>query len=117
MDKIREGILYMDGVEFGRIKNFEVKVEKTPYCENELGVKLNEIKSSGSFKNVKIAFENIKKMFAQIWEGVKNALFKIYSNNKEFRKLITIYNRTKKKRTKNKYYNKMIRFINNQIKQ
>lgn len=117
MEKIREGIFYIDGVEFGRINNFEVKVEKTLYCENELDIKLDELKLNESFKNVKIAFENIKKIFTRIWESVKKALFKIYSNNKEFRKLMTMYNRTKKKRTKKKYYNKMISFINNQIKQ
>ena len=66
---------------------------------------------------LKIAFGNIKKIFTQIWDGAKKALFKIYSNNKEFRKLMTIYNRTKKKRTKKKYYNKMIRFITKSLKQ
>lgn len=55
--------------------------------------------------------------YAPIWDGAKKALFKIYSNNKEFRKLMTIYNRTKKKRTKKKYYNKMIRFITKSLKQ
>ena len=102
MDKIREATLYINGVEFGRINNFEVELEKAPYCEKKVGVKFSEIKSNGSFENIKI---------------VKKNLFKIYSNNREFIKLMTIYNQTKKKRTKKKYYNKMIRSISNQVKQ
>lgn len=53
----------------------------------------------------------VKKAFKNIWINVKKVIFKIYSYNTEFRKLLTLYNRTKKKRVKNKYYNKMMKFI------
>ncbi len=60
---------------------------------------------------IKIAWDNLKNTFKKIWENVKLGLFKLYKNKKEFKKLFSIYNRTKKKRVKNKYHNKMIKFI------
>lgn len=55
----------------------------------------------------------VKKVFKNICINVKKVIFKIYSYNTEFRKLLTSYNRTKKKRVKKKYHKKMIRFIMN----
>lgn len=55
---------------------------------------------------IKIAWDNLKNTFKKIWENVKLGLFKLYKNKKEFKKLFSIYNRTK-----NKYHNKMIKFI------
>lgn len=60
---------------------------------------------------IRVAWNNLKNTFKKIWENVKLVLFKFYKNKKEFKKLFSIYNRTKKKRIKNKYYNKMMKFI------
>lgn len=113
---VQEGTFHINGVQVDGIKKLELKKSKDDLNDG-IYTKLDNFKASGIFKDIKIAFVNIKKIFTQIWDGAKKALFKIYSNNKEFRKLMTIYNRTKKKRTKKKYYNKMIRFITKSLKQ
>lgn len=58
-----------------------------------------------------IIWNTIKNGFKNIWSNIKKSLFKIYSKDIEFKKFLSIYNRTKKKRIRKKYYNKMIRFI------
>ena len=62
---------------------------------------------------IKEVWNNLKNMFKQIWRNIKLLLLKIYSHNDKFRNLFSLYNRTKKKRVRKKYYNKMIRFIIN----
>ncbi len=62
---------------------------------------------------LKEVWNSIKNAFKKVWSNIKKVLFKIYSKNIEFRKLLIKYNKTKKKRVRKKYYNKMIRFIIN----
>ena len=64
-------------------------------------------------EKIKELWCRVKKAFKNILSNVKKVIFKIYSYNTEFRKLLTSYNRTKKKRVKKKYHKKMIRFIMN----
>ncbi len=49
--------------------------------------------------------------YGRIKTPEQTVIYKLYKNKKEFKKLFSIYNRTKKKRVKNKYHNKMIKFI------